>query len=326
MLVGCNVKFDIHWLTNTNVTLSHSNRIWDVMLAEFILSGQTNSFASLNSLCELYSIGQKQDLVKEYWEKGISTEDIPRYIVEEYGNLDVDLTYQVYLRQQTDVRMSPALHKLILLAGEDLKVLQIMEYNGLKYNKEKSIALAETCNIRIKELENELFNIGGIEKLNFNSDDQLSAYLYGGSYSEDVYAPEFSIFKSGPRKGEERVTNRFVETIVHTFDGFFNPIKGSELKKPGLFSTAGDILKQLKAKTNKQKAVITALLERADLEKLSGTYYSGIPKLMDTMNWTDYIYPNYNQVIARTGRLSSSKPNAQNFSAEGDMLIESRYD
>ena len=326
LLVGCAIKFDIHWLTNLGIKLPVGIRVWDCMLAEFILSGQTNSFASLNSMAEFYGLGQKHDEVADYWKKGISTEDIPREIVEEYGNWDVDLTYQVYLKQLEDPRMTDKIRKLILLDGADLLVLQEMEYNGLKYNKGRSLELATECQQRIKELEDELFRIGGITKLNFDSDDQLSAYLYGGSYSEDLYTPVVSVYKSGPRKGQEYTQNRFVETITHNFGGFFNPIKGTALKKEGLYSTAGDVLKQLRATTKMQKLVIGALLERADLNKLSGTYYAGIPQLMETMGWTEYIHPNYNQVIARTGRLSSSKPNAQNFSAEGDVMLESRFD
>ena len=320
-VVGCNFKFDLHWLTNLGVRLPRNIRVWDVMVAEFVLSGQTNSFASLNSLCELYGLGQKHNLVAEYWEKGISTEDIPRDIVEEYGDWDVDLTYQVYLKQLQDPRMTPALNRLILLEGADLLVLQKMEYNGLKYNKEKSLQLAKEANVRLNEIETELLKIGGVEELNFNSDDQLSAYLYGGSYSKDVFHPVTAVVKSGPNKGLERTTNRFVRTDVFQFDGFFKPVKGSELKKEGIYSTSGDILKQLRASSKLQKRIITLLCERADLSKLSGTYYEGVPKLMEEMHWSDgYIHPNYNQVIARTGRLSSSKPNAQNFSADGDAL------
>lgn len=326
IIIGHNIKFDLHWSVRLGISIPPSIRIWDTMLAEFILSGQTNSFASLNSLAEKYGLPVKHDEVADYWNNGVNTQDIPREILSAYGAWDVDLTYLVYQEQLKDSRMTPELRKLILLAGADLLVLQEMEYHGLKYNKEKSLELAAKANERIAEIEKELFNIGGIEELNFDSDDQLSAFLYGGSYSKDVHAPHTSVTKSGPNKGKERTVNRYVRTDTFTFDGFFTPIKGTELKKEGLYSTAGDVLKQLKAKTKLQKKVISLLLERADLSKLSNTYYQGIPKLMDEMNWTDGIHGQFNQVVARTGRLSSSKPNQQNMPPEADFLIESRYD
>ena len=325
-LVGHNVKFDLHWMRNLGVEFPDSIRVWDTMLAEFVLSGQVSSFASLDDLAGRYGLPLKKNVVAEYWDQGISTEDIPPDIVEEYGNWDVDLTYQVYLKQLEDPRMTDKLKKLIFLEGADLLVLQKMEYNGLKYNKEKSLELAATGRERIKEIESELLQIGNIKKLNFDSDDQLSCYLYGGSYSEDVFSPHTSIIKTGPNKGTERTINKFVETIEHKFDGFFSPLKGTELKKKGYYSTAGDVLKQLKGKSKVQKRIISLLCERADLAKLTGTYYEGLPKLMDNMNWTDRIHGQYNQVVARTGRLSSSKPNMQNNPPEADMLFESRYD
>jgi DNA polymerase-1 len=325
LIIGQNIKFDVHWLCNLGLSIPTGVRIWDTMVAEFILSGQTNSFASLNSLAEKYGLPTKHDEVKDYWDKGINTHEIPRDVLITYGAWDVDLTYLVYLAQLKDPRMTPKLHKLILLDGADLLVLQEMEYNGLKYNKEKSLELAKECRERVDHIEKELLSYAEITKLNFDSDDQLSAYLYGGSYSEDVFCEERSIFKSGARIGQERVINRKVGTNVYKFDGFFTPLKGTALKKEGLYSTAGDVLKQLKARSKLQKRIIELLLERADKVKLTGTYYEGLPKLMEEMNWGDTIHGQYNQVIARTGRLSSSKPNMQNNPPEADYLFISRY-
>lgn len=324
-VVGHNIKFDIHWLTNVGISLPTGIRVWDTMLAEFILSGQTSSFTSLNELAERYGLGRKHDLVAEYWEKGISTEDIPRDIVEEYGNWDVDLTYQVYLKQLEDLRMTPKLLKLILLEGADLLVLQKMEYHGLKYNRTKSLELAKQSNERINEIELQLFKLGGIEALNFDSDIQLSAFLYGGSWEEEIFQPVTAIYKSGPRTGLEYTQNKYVRTDTHKLEGYFKPVKGSELKREGVWSTAGDILLQLRATSKLQKLIIGLLTERADLSKLSGTYYEGLPKLMGEMGWDEFIHGQYNQVIARTGRLSSSRPNMQNNPPAADELFESRY-
>ena len=48
------------------------------------------------------------------------------------------------------------------------------------------------------------------------------------------------------------------------------PLKGTNLKKEGYYSTAGDVLKQLKATSKVQKRIVSLLCERADLAKLSG--------------------------------------------------------
>lgn len=324
ILVGHNIKFDIHWFCNLGIRVRVPN-VWDTMVAEFILSGQTVKFASLDSLAEKYGLQKKLDKVKEYWEAGISTENVPRELVQEYGNYDVDLEYQVYLCQLSDPRMTDKIKKLILLAGRDLLILQEMEYKGLKYNKEKSLALANESKVMIDLLEKELLEYANITELNFNSDDQLSAYLYGGQFTKETFTPTTSIIKTGPNKGKERTINRKTGEVTTTLGGFFNPLDGTALKKEGLYSSAADVLKQLKAPTKVQKKIIAALLKRAELAKLVETYYLGLPARMDEMNWTDTIHGEYNQVVARTGRLSSSKPNMQNTPPEADALFESRY-
>ena len=72
--------------------------------------------------------------------------------------------------------------------------------------------------------------------------------------------------------------------------------------------------------------VLQILLTRATLEKRRGTYYIGVPALSDTMGWTNnLLHGQLNQCVAKTGRLSSSKPNLQNFDSEIKSLFTTRY-
>ena len=76
----------------------------------------------------------------------------------------------------------------------------------------------------------------------------------------------------------------------------------------------------------KAMSVIELLLERATLEKRVSTYYRGLSKLRVESNWKEgYIHGQLNQCVASTGRLSSSKPNLQNFDGEIKELFYSRY-
>jgi DNA polymerase I-like protein with 3'-5' exonuclease and polymerase domains len=66
---------------------------------------------------------------------------------------------------------------------------------------------------------------------------------------------------------------------------------------------------------------------RAENAKLIDTYFGALPELINKMEWQDnYIHGSYNQCVAATGRLSSTKPNMQNFSAAVDEVLVSRYD
>lgn len=335
LFIGCNCKFDLHWLRNCSSQLPARCRIWDIQLAEFVLSGQTNAFASLNSLAELYDLPTKLDEVAGYWERGISTENIPPDVLEEYNNYDVELTYQVYLKQLEDSRMTPALKRLILLQGADLLVLQEMEYNGIKFDKERSLQEAKTLKEELEQLKTELAKLLG--PINFNSGDQLSVALFGGAYEVERRHDEQLVYKSGPRKGQEYTRSVLDGVDVITCLGYFRPDPKNELKKTKgkpehelahntrYYSTAADVLGQLPAKTNVQKVILTKLRRIAYIEKLVGTYLEAFPRLLEERNWGEYIHGQFNQVVARTGRLSSSGPNMQNAPAELDKYLISRY-
>ena len=68
------------------------------------------------------------------------------------------------------------------------------------------------------------------------------------------------------------------------------------------------------------------LQTRATLDKRLTTYYRGLNKLVDEQNWRKgVLHGQLNQCVARTGRLSSSKPNLQNFDGEIKSLFKTRY-
>lgn len=335
LFIGHNAKFDLNWARNLGGKLNPSCRVWDSQLAEFVLSGQRNSFASLNSLAELYNLPTKLDAVSEYWEQGVATEDIPPDVLEEYNNYDVELTYKVYLKQLEDPRMTPELKKLIMLQGLDLLVLQEMEWNGLKYNVVGSKEDAE-------KLKQELAEVDGVlqeyaQGINLDSGDQLSCFLFGGSITTERVEEETRVYKTGAKKGETYTRRRIVGVDVKTLPGFFTPDSGNELKKTKgtpnheltnntrYYSTDAGTLTQLKCKTKVQKLIVEKLQRRAYLQKLVSTYLEALPALLEEKHWGDTLHGQFNQVVVRTGRLSSSNPNLQNQPSEVDKYIISRY-
>lgn len=328
LLVGQSIKFDLAWLRNAGLAPPPGCRIWDCQLAEFILSGQTNSFASLNELLALYGLGTKEEAVAEYWKNGVDTPDIPREVLSSYGIRDVDATRLVQQHQLKDPRMTEDLKKLILLCGADLLVLLEMEYNGMVYDVAGSIAKADELTTEINATNAEIYALAGAP-FNIDSGDQLSCFLYGGTFEQDVFAPVTKIYKSGPRKGEEYVRNEFQRTDVTTFTGFFKPLKGTEVAKSTpekrLYQTGDEILQQLAARTKIQRRIIELLRTRSKLEKLVGTYLLALPTMCAEYGWGDYVHGQFNQVVARTGRLSSSKPNMQNAPAQVDQFFITRY-
>ena len=325
LLVGINLKFDIAWASRLGCTPPERMRVWDCQIAEYILSGQTNSFASMEQLCELYQIPGKGNVVQSYWDSGIETRDIPRNILEEYNRGDITRTRAIYEAQQRDSRMTPQLHKLILLDGADLLVLQKMEENGILYDRPGSIAAGNSAQEEIEQIKQTLQGVIDFEHFNLDSGDHLSCLLYGGVINHDRYETTSLVYKSGPKKGEAYTANRFQETIGREYPGLFKPLKRTELKKKGYYQTGEPILRQLPCRSKQQRLVINSLLRLAELSKQVGSFLHALPELCDTMEWGSTLHPTYNQCVARTGRLSCSKPNAQQFPEVVDKFWVSRY-
>lgn len=98
LVVGFNIKHDLHWIWRAGVKTPNI-KIWDCQLAEFLLEAQTNPYPSLNTTCEKYGIPLKLDVVAEYWDKGIDTNEIPTDILREYLQGDLDRTERVFVEQ-----------------------------------------------------------------------------------------------------------------------------------------------------------------------------------------------------------------------------------
>lgn len=333
LLVTFNGKFDLHWAHRKCVVPRDGVRIWDCQLAEFIINGQKGAYPSLNDTLAKYGLGQKVDKIAEYWALGIDTPDIPMLELQVYNNFDVDLTYKLYLKQQEV--MSEKQKMLCMLMGLDLLVLQEMERNGIRFDKEKCEEKAEVTGAKLDAVTQELLTYAPTPLMNLNSGHQLSCMLYGGAFEvTTVDRTETMVYKSGKRKGEEYVKS-FYRTDVFHCDPLFKPLPRTQTKNTSkvgeieypIYQSGEDVLKQLRATSKKQKTVIDLLLKRAEYAKLMDTYYAALPILMEDMEWEDgCIHGQYNQCVAGTGRLSSSKPNMQNFSSEVDELLVSRYD
>lgn len=316
LIVGANFKFDYHWLHNHGVNLSNK-RIWDVQTAHYVLSHQKHIFPSLNDILVHYNLPVKLDTVKtEYWEKGIQTEDIPWNILRDYASYDAKGTLDCFLKQWEEANQ--AQRALILLDGQDSHVLREMEDTGLLYNAELCLTRSQEVDEQIQRIQEELRGIYPNIPINFSSGDDLSAFLYGGVIDQTIKVHD-GFYKTGVRKGQLKLKN---EVVQHTLPRIYEPIKGSELKKQGYYATNQGTLKTLRGNPK----IISLILELAILEKRNSTYYKGLPKINVEMNWPmGILHSNFNQTQTVTGRLSSSKPNQQNFDNVIQDVFTSRF-
>lgn len=332
LLVGFNLKYDLHWARRLGVLPPEGVRIWDCQIAEFLIRGQQGSYPSLNEALARFNLGQKDDKIAEYWDAGIDTPDIPVDELRFYNNLDVELTYNLYLKQREV--MTEKLTRLCMVMGLDLLVLEEMEWNGVKLDVKLCKQKAQETAVELEKVSTELLQYCPTPDINLDSGHQLSCLLYGGGFElTTVDHVEKQVYKSGIKKGQE-YEKTYWKTVAYHCDPIFTAIKGSETKLVSrvgekaypVYGTGEDVLKQLKSNSRGKRKLIELLLKRAELEKLLSTYYGALPTLMEVMEWGDYLHGNLNQCVARTGRLSSSSPNMQNFSSDVDEILVSRFE
>lgn len=77
-------------------------------------------------------------------------------------------------------------------------------------------------------------------------------------------------------------------------------------KKAGHYATGVEVLEKLAL----EHEIARCILDYRELSKLKSTYLDALPRLVDAE--TGRIHTSYNQMVAATGRLSSSNPNLQN--------------
>jgi DNA polymerase I-like protein with 3'-5' exonuclease and polymerase domains len=320
LFIGFNLKFDLSWLRREfGFVPAFGTRLYDCQYAEFLFSDQTIRFPNLKDSCAKRGLGDKFDYIAEnYWNKGIDTCDIPEKELEDYCIQDVQITHELYLDQmknfETTNKHQYSLFKLHML---DLQVLLEMEWNGLLYNKDKSISLAEEYDTKVAEIEDTLNRLVDFE-INWNSNAEKSSVLYGGDVKRTTKVP-VGVFKSGQRIGDIKYKN--LETSTN-FPRLVSPLKINNDEDN--LSVAEPVLRSLRPKKAVAK-LIDLILERAKMEKLNGTYLKGLPKKLEEMNWGTILHPSYNNCVAVTGRVASSNPNGQNIPPIGKQLCESRY-
>jgi len=332
-IVGLNVKFDLHHVGNFGIEIPLDVKIFDCSLAEFILTGQEAVMVSLDEALGSYGLASKDDAVATYWAQGIDTIDIPYEVLEKYNNRDVEQTYQLYLIQKSLLNEKQL--ALVYLEGEDMKTLMEAERAGLKLDKKKADEALKEYKDSIDAGKQVLWSYVPEEArqwFNWNSGDDVSALLYGGVRTYPFCTEEEAIYKSGNKKGTPYIKRYWFEKEV-VFPKRFNPLEGTMLKKcqaegytgPLYYQIDDPTLKQLKTRKKEDKELLDSLFKQAKTSKIIETIESFL-KLLETYEWEDnLVHGQYNQNVARSGRLSSSKPNLQNTDEIMDALLISRY-
>lgn len=325
-LVLFNGKFDLNWITKYGVSLRAGMKVWDTQFFEFLASYQTWIMPDLETSCQKRGIiTPKEKEVEQYWEAGIDTPQIPWELVEKRVLGDIELTRQLYQKQhEIYLTWSTARRNLFNLHCADLMVLQEIEFNGLKYDEEKSKAESTTTRARLRSIKQEIDQLSGDSRLNLNSPQHLSALLYGGKLVHKT-KEIIGTYKTGGKTGQDRQGWREKEVV---YPRLVEPLERTKAKTDGFWSVDKKVLgtlllRRISAKVQK---LIHLFIEHSKVERSLSAYTDGLPQLIQKMHWPpNTLHGTIHQVTAVTGRTSSSKPNLQNFDGELKHLFYSRY-
>ena len=182
LLVGHNIKFDLMWLLESG--FKYKGRVYDTMLGEYILNRGVRKSLTLEMCCRRRKIGSKDSSVKEWMDRGVSFENIPKDIVEEYGKIDVQITRRLFDSQMADLKLekNKGLLMTVKMMNEFLVVLSDMERNGINVDLKELDRVEKEFRAEFAYLKQKIDKIVyrqmGDTKINLSSPEQLAWLIY----------------------------------------------------------------------------------------------------------------------------------------------------
>lgn len=330
VLIGHNLSFDLHYLRKHNYVIpvmleetihyvpiddwliNHS--IWDTQVAEYILSGQSVLYPSLDYCALKYDAPMKDDRMKILWNAGVQTEDMIPEMLTEYLEGDLEATEVVYLAQVEEAEKTGQL-PLIQAMCRSVVAYEDMEWNGMSLDldllaKQKDQVLIDqkiTEEMLRSQLPEEIS-----QEINFGSTAQLSTLLFGGTFTWKI-KEEVGLYKNGNikyKQVEHRIDNPLF-VLVHSDDW--------KTDKPGVYATSDDVLAAIYNNMDHTPLVrqfVGGLREMRGYAKELAGYYEPLPSLVCDDN---VVHQNINNVATHTARLSQNQPNLQNMNNKSDL-------
>lgn len=207
ILIGQNIKFDLLHALQDEANLhawmdwvAAGGHVWDIQLAEYLLSGmaQSEHMLSLDEIAPRYGGNVKVDEVKALWDAGVQTHEIEPALLTRYlcgGNDetgtwqlgDVENTELVALAQMRRAREAGQLQSILLNMGSLLFTVEA-ERNGMFVDKPLGLELAQELEAKVLQLREALGQYLPADlpfEFKWTSRYHKSALLFGGTVQYD---------------------------------------------------------------------------------------------------------------------------------------------
>ena len=183
ILICHNAAYDLMWLWESG--FKYDGPVFDTMLAEYVLQRGIKEPLSLEACAERYDLDtKKQDTLKEYFKKGLSTRDIPYNELCEFLSADLNASQQLCDKQVRRLHGcdDAGLLNTVVLTNEVAVCLARIYQRGFTVDKAALENVREEFEQERKQLIDDLQahvrKLMGDTPINLNSPEQLSWVIY----------------------------------------------------------------------------------------------------------------------------------------------------
>lgn len=171
-IVGQNLKYDLEIMMNHSASFKP---YFDTMIAAYLLNPNERKF----SLEELgmkylnYSGISYEEITKGRNFEDLSIEEATRYSAE-----DADMTFRLYNLLNKKLVERDLIDVFYKIEMPLVEVLAKMEMNGVYIDREFLKNLSESYNLKLRDIESQIYDLAGGMPFNINSPKQLSEVLF----------------------------------------------------------------------------------------------------------------------------------------------------
>ena len=173
--IGQNIKFDYIILYHRGIDM---NSMEDTMLMSYVLDAGKNRH-NMDALSEIH-LGHKTISYKELvgtGKKQINFSEVDIKLAKKYAAEDADITYRLYKIFLKNLKSEKLLNIYEIFEKPLIKILALMEINGVKVDKKFLKLLSDKFEKKINNLEKEIFKLSKKE-FNIGSTKQLGEVMY----------------------------------------------------------------------------------------------------------------------------------------------------
>ena len=192
VLICHNAAHDLLWLWESG--FKYDGPVFDPMLAEYVLQRGQKEPLSLEACAERYELDtKKQDTLKEYFAKGVSTRDIPYNELTEYLVADLEATQQLADKQMLRLNRKDdaGLKGTVELTNQVAVCLSRIYQRGFAVDLSVLDTVREEFEQERDDLERDLQahvrRLMGDTPINLNSPEQLSWVVYSRKVLDKQY-------------------------------------------------------------------------------------------------------------------------------------------